>query len=400
MGVTVTPSQKFLIFWLALIAGLAVGSKIDLPVMTLFWLLALWLCLLISGQQERVELISIIMSAFIGGLAVWQLTGGEIWFKAGFLQGIVAKLEQFRDTITDRIFLAMPEPHGSLLTGILLGNRVKLDRDLLETFRVVGLSHLIAVSGYNLSILTVNAQALLRPWLGRRAVFLSFALIVAFVILSGAPSSILRAAVMASALLLATYLGRPRRSINILIFAAGFLALFEPKIIFEIGFQLSIAATYALVRLAPVIAWSLERYPKIPETLRLIIAETLAATLMTAPILIAYFERISLVSPLSNLLVLPIMPILMGIGIAGTALVLLVPALGNLALMLGWPLLEWIIQVSHRLGGLEHAVEAASLPLWATVLIVVGMVVAVEWLFLTWRRRVPDIAVNFRLARI
>lgn len=400
MGGQLTPSQKFLIFFLALLAGIAVGSKVGLPVTTLVWLFVLWLALLVSGQQGRVELASIVMTAFIAGLAVWQLTDGEVWLKANFLQSIIAKLEQLRDAITDRIFLALPEPHGSLMTGILLGNRVKLDRELLDTFRVVGLSHLIAVSGYNLSILTVNAQALLRPLLGRRAVFLSMLLIIAFVIISGAPSSILRAAVMAAALLLATYLGRPGRSINILIFAAGILALFEPKIIFEVGFQLSIAATYGLIRLSPIIAWSLERYPKIPETLRLIIAETLAATLMTAPILIAYFERISLVSPLSNLLVLPVIPLLMGIGIIGMILAFLVPVIGNFVLMLGWPLLEWIIQVSRRLGSLEHAASPATLPIWATVIIVAGMIAAVEWLSLVWRRRVPDPIITLRLSRV
>lgn len=393
-------SQKFLLFWLALIVGIVIGSRIIVPVPTLLWLTGLWVVLLISGQEERVELTSITLAALLGGMAIWQLTGGEPWIGTGPIQSLITKFQEFRDTITDRIFLSLPEPHGSLLTGILLGNRIKLDRDLLNTFRTVGLSHLIAVSGYNLSVLTVNAQALLQPWLGRRAVYLSLLLIIAFVILSGAPSSILRAAIMASTLLVANYLGRPSRSLNILIFTAGVLAIIEPKILFEIGFQLSLAATYGLIRLAPIIVTALERFPKLPEMLRLIIGETLAATLITAPILIAYFERLSLVSPVSNLLILPIMPLLMGIGIVGVLLLLLIPSIGRLVILLCWPLLEWIIQVSRRLGALEHAVTPAALPVWVVIGLLVILVVAIEALNYRWQQRDPGLAIKPQPMRV
>lgn len=398
MGI-LTPSQKFLVFWLFFLFGTAIGSRLSVPFHHLLWFAGLWLLLLISGQPEKVEAIALSFSALFLGILLWHLTGGETWISSQFLTPLVSKLTAFRDSLIDRIFLTLPEPHGSLLSGILLGNRVKLNADLLETFRVVGLSHLIAVSGYNLTILTANAQALFRPLIGRRAIFVSAVLIVVFVILSGAPSSILRAAVMASTLLVASYLGRPSRSVNILVFTAGLLTLFEPKILFEIGFQLSLAATYGLIRLGPLIERPLRRF-RLPEWLRLIVAETLAATVLTAPILIAYFERISVVSPLSNLLVLPIMPLLMGLGIIGALLLLVLPAIGQYVVWLAWPLLHWVVFVSTRLGELNFASAEAQLSGWVTIGVLALVVVGLETTHFVMKKRGKDPVMELEPIRI
>lgn len=393
-------SQKLLLFWLLFVAGLATGSFVVISATLLGWLGALWLVLLISGQNERIEAACAGALGAIGGVLVWQLTNGEAWLPTEPLNSLLAAINRFRETLVDRIFLTLPEPHGSLLTGILIGNRTKLDPDLLEIFRTVGLTHLIAVSGYNLSILTSNIRSLLWPLLGRRSVGIAFGVIVIFVILSGAPPSILRAAVMAGSLIVAQYLGRPSRSINILVLAAGILALFEPKIIFEIGFQLSLAATYGLIRLAPVIVNSLERFGGLPESLRLIIGETLAATIVTAPLLVLYFDRLSVISPISNLLVLPIMPLLMGLGIIGCFFLFLVPAIGQYIIQLCWPLLEWIVWISQKLANVPYATSTVSASSWIA-LAVLGIIVAgSEWLFAWWRQRSPEIEMTLRSIRI
>lgn len=392
-------SQKFMLFWVAFIAGIAVGSTIAISASLLFWLFGLWVILLLSGQDERIETACCLVLGVIGGLTIWQLTGGEAWVSTEFLKGIIVSIEEYRAVLIDRIFLFLPEPHGSLLTGILIGNRAKLDPDLLETFRTVGLTHLIAVSGYNLSILTSNIRSIFWPILGRRAIFVALAVIIIFVILSGAPPSILRAAVMASSLLVAQYLGRPSRSINVLVFAAGLLALLEPKIIFEIGFQLSLIATYGLIRLGPVIVSALERFGSIPETLRLIIGETVAATLVTAPLIAMYFDRISIVSPVSNLLVLPIMPLLMGLGIVGCLLLFLIPVLGQYLIQISWPLLEWIIWISGRLAALPYASRSLAMSDWVALAILGLIIIGTEILFHWWRRRTDEPELILRAVR-
>lgn len=383
-------SQKLLLFWILFIGGLGLGSQANISINVLAWLLVLWLALLLSGQDERVETVSAALLGVIGGLLVWQLTNGERWIPTEPFTGIFTSITRFRETLVDRIFLTLPEPHGSLLTGILIGNRTKLDPTLLDTFRTVGLTHLIAVSGYNLSILTSNVRSLLWPILGRRSVWVALGIILVFVILSGAPPSILRAAVMAGSLLVAQFLGRPSRSVNVLVLAAGILALFEPKIIFEIGFQLSLVATYGLIRLAPIIVGFLSRFAWIPESLQLIIGETLAATILTTPLLVLYFDRISIVSPFSNILVLPIMPLLMGLGIIGSMLLFTVPAIGHYLIQLTWPLLEWIIWISGRLAALPNASSTLSAQRWVIITALITLVIVCEWAFSRWRQRESD----------
>jgi len=357
-----TPSRQFILFWLALIGGVVIGNYWQFPLPTLLWIGALWLLVFISGQVWKIELLALSLFGATAGVILWQLTNGESWLHLSWLIQFQEILVGVRDSIVEKIFLALPEPHGSLLAGILLGNRVRLDRDLLEVFRLVGLSHIIAVSGYNLTILTANIRSVLKPALGRKITLAVAAIaVVSFVLLSGAPPSIIRAAVMAGILLWGEYLGRPQRSLGALALAAGVIVLFQPKIIFDIGFQLSIAATYGLIRLAPVITHTLGSF-KIPDWLKLVLGETLAATIMTAPLIMAVFERLAIVSPLSNILVVPLIPLLMAIGIGSVVLLFVFPAVGSVVTLLTWPILQWIIFVGEKLASWQFASTNVSLP--------------------------------------
>lgn len=374
----VSPSRRFLWFWVALIAGLALGRSFSLPGLTLGALLVLWVAVLVSGQDGWVELTAISGVGILGGLMVWQLTGGESWLHLNALGWLADKLALVRTALADRIFAVLPEPHGSLLSGILLGNRVRLDKELISEFRLVGLSHIIAVSGYNLTILTANIRSLLKPYLPRSAVLAIAALvIVLFVLLSGAPASILRAAVMAGLVLVAEKIGRPAKSLNLLIIAASVLALFEPKIIFDIGFQLSVIATYGLIRLTPQLTHWLAKLP-LPKALVSVLAETLAATIVTAPILIIYFERLSLGSPLVNLLVVPLVPLVMGLGLIGGLALFALPAIGVLLTWLTWPILEWILRVTHYFASLAFVARDVHWPLGVGLAVTAGLILCVE----------------------
>jgi competence protein ComEC len=379
-------SRQLVIFWLCFITGVIIGSHIQLPLTTLVWLTALWLLIFISGQNRKIEILSLLLTGAGAGIILWQLTEGESWLKIGLIDNFSRWLISFRDTVIEKIFLTLPEPHGSLLAGTLFGNRIKLDKDLIDIFRTVGLSHLIAVSGYNLSILTANVMTLFRPILGRKTIFLAATLIASFVLLSGAPASILRAAVMAGVVLLAEYLGRPRHSIIALISAAGLLVLFQPKIIFDVGFQLSLAATYGLVRLTPLFEHTLRNIRIIPEPIRRVISETLAATFLTTPIIIASFERLSLVSPLTNVLVVPIMPLVMGIGIIGVILLLTVPPVGSYIIWLTWPLLSWIIIVSEKANTLHWAATDVSITAFWASMLMLGLIIGAELASLSSRK--------------
>lgn len=381
-----TASRQWILFWITFVGGVIIGNYWQFPLQTLAWLGVVWLLVFISGQFWKIELLSLSLTGLIAGVIMWQLTNGESWLHIELLGKFQELLITFRDSIVNKIFLALPEPHGSLLSGILLGNRVKLDRDLLEIFRVVGLSHIIAVSGYNLTVMTANIRSAFRPLLGRKLTLIVASIaVLSFVLLSGAPPSIIRAAVMAGIVLLGEYLGRPNRSLGALVTAAGVIVFFEPKIIFDIGFQLSIAATYGLIRLAPVITNAF-RKTKLPEWLQQVLGETLAATAMTAPLIIIVFERLSIVSPLTNILVVPLIPLLMGIGVAAVVLMFIFAPVGKIAALLTWPILEWIIFISQKFSDWKFASTDVSLPVFLGVLIMLGLFIGSEYLYSQYLR--------------
>lgn len=379
MSVSLTPSQKFMVFWLSLIIGVGIGSLTTISSLMIGYLTAIWFFIFLSGQDEPIENLAIILTAGLLGILIWQLTDGESWLKLKVFEQLSGALLSWRDRLIEQIFLILPEPHGSLLSGILFGNRVKLDRELVNQFRLIGLSHLIAVSGYNLTVLITNLQALLKPLIGRRSLWACSAVTLGFILISGAPASILRAGVMAGIILVGHYLGRPVRSVNILVLAAGVLVIFEPKIVFEIGFQLSVAATYGLLRLAPLLDLQLSRLVVL-RSVRVVLAETLAATLATAPLLIGHFERLSTISPLTNILVLPLIPLLMGLGLIGVIGLLVLPSLGQILILLTWPILQWIVSLTQTTARLSYASTNLELNLWLIVALMIGLLGGFEYL--------------------
>lgn len=312
------------------------------------------------------------------GCWLWQLTDGESWLQLEALTRLANFLAGIRTYLSERIFYGLPEPHDSLLTGILLGNKVKLDYDLLQQFRAVGLSHIIAVSGYNLTIVSQNIQTILGPLLGvKRSVYLSMIAIFIFVLLTGAPASIIRAGVMSVLLMAGTLLGRPTQSLSLLVVGASLIAAFQPKIIFDVGFQLSVFATYALLRLTPILQRITENWIG-PKTIYQNLGETLAATVVTAPIIIYYFQQFSAVSVATNILVLPFIPLLMAVGALGLLASIAAPLVAAWAFWGAWPLLQWIIFITQKSSELPHSLLHFGFSLNVTILMMAALIALTE----------------------
>lgn len=380
-----TASRQLILLCFGILSGVVLGQKLALPTYVWLSVLLFWLIALSVIKNDRERLIATVAAGAAIGVSLWQLTGGRSWLHLEALTQAQSLLFTWRQVVIDRFMGALSEPHSSLITGILFGNRVALDRDLVEAFRTVGLSHIIAVSGYNLTVLTMNARTVFAPILGRNSFFVALALVTIFVLITGAPSSILRAAVMIIIILYARYIGRPSRSVAAIIFASTLLAVFEPEIVFDVGFQLSVAATYGLVRVAPVLDKYMRSLP-LHRSLKQVIAETLSATIMTAPILIFYFERLSLVSPLTNILVVPIIPITMAVGAIGAVASIIAPLVGQYAMLLSYPLLDWIIKVAERFSTLDAASIDLRFSLPITVIVCCSLIAVCE--YLAWRQKI------------
>jgi competence protein ComEC len=213
----------------------------------------------------------------------------------------------------------MQEPYSSLLGSIVFGSQASpLSSELQENYRTAGVIHLLVVSGTQVSIILSVFLALCK-FLGlaqsARLIVVSFASLM-FTIMVGAGPSIIRAAVMSEAALLADSIERANNFYNSMAISVLALLIMDPLNLYDIGFQLSFMATWALFHIAPVIGEKLSAYalPLIARAASVAIAPTIATT----PIILYNFGQVSFVSVLSNFMIIPWVEITVVLGFIST----------------------------------------------------------------------------------
>jgi competence protein ComEC len=228
--------------------------------------------------------------------------------RAGVAGGVLA----LRQALLHGLNRVIPEPQAALGAGILLGVRSAIAPEINEAFERAGLTHVVAISGWNIAIVAAVVGAAGRP-LERRAGRVAGGLLVAatvagYVVLTGATPSVVRAALMAGAILVARLGGSPAHAASALGFAALLMLVAAPSVLWDIGFQLSLLATAGLVWFGAPVERRLARWPGL---IREPVALTLAAQITTLPVILVNFERLSLVAPIANVLVVPLVPLAM-----------------------------------------------------------------------------------------
>ena len=269
--------------------------------------------------------------------------------------GLGPALERLRRVAGAALAAAIPEPEAGLAAGIVVGLRDRVDRTLAADFTTVGASHIVAISGWNIAIVAASVAALAGSWARRRRALLTAVAIVTYVAFAGASPSVVRAAAMAGVVLVARESGRAGRAAAALGWAAVILLFIDPALVGDAGFQLSSLATAGILAWAtPLNAGLRRRTPaRLPDWLVECLAVSLAAQAATLPIVLLVFGRLAIISPLINLVVVPIVaPAMAAAGIA---------LLGGLASMAGAPAL-----VATILG----------LPGWFLLAVMVGVVQA------------------------
>ncbi|WP_091234318.1 ComEC/Rec2 family competence protein [Microbacterium sp. 3J1] len=237
--------------------------------------------------------------------------------------------------------LRLPEPGAGLLPGLAVGDTRAVGEDLDDDMRTSGLSHLTAVSGANCAIVVGAAFWLTALCGGGREVRVIAAAtaLAAFVLLVTPEPSVIRAAVMAGVAMLSILLGRPSAGAGMLALSATGILIADPWLASTPGFALSVAASGALILLAPSLARGLERW--MPKTLALAIAVPTAAQLVCGPIIALFAEQQSLIGLAANLLAAPAAPIVTIIGLLG-CLAAPVPPLADLLAASAWLPASWI----------------------------------------------------------
>jgi len=252
------------------------------------------------------------------------------------------------------------EPESSLVGPVLFGGGDEVGDELVESFRRTGLTHIMAVSGFNVGILAAAISYFLFIFgLKRKTVFIVASLATtAYVVLVGAPASAVRAGIMSILLMLALALGRLAKLSSIVILTATITLIFNPKLLAsDIGWQLSFAAVLGLIYIYPFFKKLFEKiFPKSFNILNDVISATLAAQVSTTPISLYHFGQISLIAPLANLLVVWTIPILTACAILGILLSAVFPQWGYIFFFPSWLLAKYIFFIVKNLSNLSWAI--------------------------------------------
>lgn len=302
--------------------------------------------------------------------------------------------------------LILPQPEAGLLQGILLGASKALPADTAESFRLAGLTHILVVSGFNISILMQLILILAQKAL-RRKLALGVALvgITFFGLLVGFSAPVVRAWLMGALTIAALLTGRKAHALTSLAVASLIMTAINPLTLWSVSFQLSFAATLALIVVDPVISKTFEalivkaRAGKFWLFLARLSTTTMAAQLLTLPLIWHYFGQISLVALVANLLVLPVQPLILAAGAAITAVGSIFLAAGRILAYLLWPWLRYTILVTNWLGHLPNA--STQLPPLDLVWVVVSYVLIALAIYLLNRfvkapRHLPQIRVDWK----
>lgn len=285
---------------------------------------------------------------------------------------------QIRDNFADKVRLAIEEPASSLGLGYLLGQRRSLPPELTQALVLTGLTHVVVASGYNLTILVRLTRRLFMRISKFFATISATLMVFCFMAVTGASPSMSRAGLVTMLSLLAWYYGRRIHPLVLLPMAAAITILIDPSYAWnDLGWQLSFAAFAGVMILAPL----LQRYffgEAKPGTIRQIIGETISAFIVTFPILVVTFGQFSNVAIITNLLILPFIPLAMLLTFISGVGGLIVPSFAS---MIGAPaqmLLNYmlfIVDYFAKVPWAQSIVQIGPWFLWLSYMILVAVTI-------------------------
>lgn len=278
---------------------------------------------------------------------------------------VMRSLLSMKVFVERRVMQLLPEPQSAFLIGLLTGSRTAMPDDVLDDFRRTGLTHTIAISGYNITIVLALIDGALF-WLPRRWRLLpSVAAIAAFTLFVGASASVMRAAIMGIIGIGAVHAGHVKHTRLAVLWAAVAMLAWNPLLLADdAGFQLSFLSVIGMMELSPLLAridaWLPDRFG-IRETLR----ATIAAQLTAAPWAAALFGNLSLISPIANLAIAMFLPVSMLLGALAVLTSILSMTAGLVLAYGAWTSLTVVLAVSHRLAAVPWSAVAWQPPLWS-----------------------------------
>jgi competence protein ComEC len=267
----------------------------------------------------------------------------------------MSPIDTFRRKFAAGMQSALPEPAASFGMGILIGQRSTLPPEVTESLLVVGLTHIIAVSGYNLTIIVEAARRLFEKRSKYQMTVTCAALILVFILITGNSPSIVRASIISMLSITAWYFGRTINALVLLLSAAAITVIANPLYLWgNVSWYLSFLAFFGVVVLGPLITWKLYKSKK-PGLIMQVLLESICAEIMTLPYILYIFGQMSNVSLLANVLVVALVPLAMLLCLVAGLAGMLLPVMAG---WFAWParlLLTYMLDAANLLSRVPHA---------------------------------------------
>lgn len=297
-----------------------------------------------------------------------------------------SSINKVRRRFTAGLQNVLPEPLASFSLGLLIGQRNTLPKQLKEQLTSAGLIHIVAVSGYNLTIIVLGVQRLLQNRSRYQVMIICCGLIVIFLLLTGYSPSIIRAAIVSIIGLVMWYYGRNINPLMILLLSAVLTAGVNPMYLWSsVGWYLSFTAFFGVLIIAPLFSevyltkkWRNKMFVQV-------LVETTAAQLCTLPLILFIFGRLSFVGIVANMLVIPLVPLTMLMSFISGIYGMIAPITGGLIALPAKLLLQYIVSVAGLLSSFSYSNVSFSVS--AVQMVILYIFVMVIPLILLARKR-------------
>jgi competence protein ComEC len=338
------------------------------------------------------------------GIGAWgfvQDKSGVMLLRKKSLGGLRQKMESFRKRIRSLIASSVPSPQQGILLAMSIGAKKEIPDDVREDFSKTGTSHILAISGLHVGLIGATAflfflfllktseHVMLRFNILKVAATGAFLVIVLYAFVAGMGVTVMRATLMAFVFLLAVLFGKHKDLYNVLAIAGLMILAFTPEAIWDVSFQLSFVSVLAIIYLAPRFGehfpTQLESLPAwIKSSLRFIYLSTLvsaAATLGTLPLILYYFHRISFISVLANLILVPLLGTLtLSVLLVFIVCALFWPTLAGFILMPASFLTSIGLQIIKRMASWDWSSAHFSQPsVWEILLFYLCLVLSIRY---------------------
>lgn len=293
-----------------------------------------------------------------------------------------------RDNFSDHIKKVIKKPEVDLGMGILAGQKSNLDSNTKTSFMAASLTHILVASGYNLTILVRFSRRLFAKRSRLIALIFAASLVILFAMVTGISASMMRAGLVSLISLITWYYGRRTHPVVLILLVGGITALIEPASLWgDAGWYMSFLAFAGVIILAPLISDLFKIKPKtVLGSIKQILIETFSAQITTLPVIAFFMGSVATFGLLSNLLVLPILPLVMALTFLAGLAAYILPI--SLALLVAWPaqvLLSFIIAVAQYIANLPASTISWRPECWQLVLIYSVIIAVVLYLKLKTR---------------